>query len=277
MSDPAYTKWNQMANITSLVVGEGITSIDGHILWASRNVTTITLPASLRTITGTHIFHCADRLATININATAPPTMNIDIFVTTDVGSIVGNIGSIAHAALVNLVVPANNACNYAADTNWNKFEHAGVGGNILRKYFGKVFPSTSITNTRAATTTIRFYIDCDSKMTITDSGAMQNFAANGTTQPWYNIRVNNIKSIVMDKDITTVGNYAFYGCTALTTVIAKRAAAPTLDTDAFGGITPLDKITLRIPNSSVLSYGTTNTWKDMTIPQLQVRFHLEY
>lgn len=52
--------------------------------------------------------------------------------------------------------------------------------------------------------------------LTISGSGAMTNYKS--SSMPWYNYR-NEIESIIIEDGVTSVGNYAFYGCSNLADV----------------------------------------------------------
>ncbi len=58
--------------------------------------------------------------------------------------------------------------------------------------------------------------LDENGTLTITGSGSMDNFAP--TDAPWYPWR-EEIRSVRLEGNITSVGNYAFYNCTSLTRV----------------------------------------------------------
>ena len=73
-----------------------------------------------------------------------------------------------------------------------------------------------SITNSNAQTiidqgtcgANLTWVLTSDSVLTISGSGAMTNYATND--MPWYNHK-NKIKSVIIDDEVTTIGNYAFY------------------------------------------------------------------
>ena len=61
------------------------------------------------------------------------------------------------------------------------------------------------------------FWEYADGVLTITGTGDMYDYAAD-TDVPWYGVR-GNIKTINMPDEMTKIGDYAFYKCTALTSV----------------------------------------------------------
>ena len=63
-------------------------------------------------------------------------------------------------------------------------------------------------------TQTLEFYIGTDSS-----TGSMTNYEINGNyAVPWIDERAN-ITKVIIGEGVTSIGNYAFYGCTALTNV----------------------------------------------------------
>lgn len=57
--------------------------------------------------------------------------------------------------------------------------------------------------------------LDDSGTLTISGTGAMTNYSSFG---PWYNNRLS-INSVVIEDGVTSIGNYAFYNCSALTDV----------------------------------------------------------
>ena len=57
--------------------------------------------------------------------------------------------------------------------------------------------------------------LDSDGVLTISGTGAMKNYTSSSRA-PWYSRR-DKIISVAIDSGVTSIGNYAFYGCTGLT------------------------------------------------------------
>ncbi|MBR5701209.1 MAG: leucine-rich repeat domain-containing protein, partial [Oscillospiraceae bacterium] len=91
--------------------------------------------------------------------------------------------------------------------------------------------------------------------LTISGSGAMYTYSAE--TAPWYR-QLTMIKGIVFaGNDVTSIGDYAFYGCTYLT-YVDLPANLTRIGVRAFSGCTALNQITIRGSNSSGLQLPTT-------------------
>ena len=55
-----------------------------------------------------------------------------------------------------------------------------------------------------------------DGTLTISGKGAMQNYESYGA--PWYGF-CSQVKTVVIENGVTSIGDYAFTGCTSLTGV----------------------------------------------------------
>ena len=60
--------------------------------------------------------------------------------------------------------------------------------------------------------------------LTITGSGQMSNYSE--ATQPWA-AYLDSIQSVIVGKGVTSVGNYAFHNCTALTSITLPDSIYP--------------------------------------------------
>ena len=82
--------------------------------------------------------------------------------------------------------------------------------------------------------------------LTISGTGTMQNFTSNDdgftTTAPWYSIR-GNIKTLVINEDVTTIGDYAFYNCNGFTGVLTIPNSVTIIGDYAFIGCSGLTSI----------------------------------
>ena len=91
--------------------------------------------------------------------------------------------------------------------------------------------------------------------LTISGTGAMANYYydnTNGSTAPWAS-QSANIKTLVLPSGMTTIGNYAFYGCNGLTSVTIPNSVT-IIGYNAFDYCSGLTGA-LTIPNS-VTSIG---------------------
>ncbi|MDR2917724.1 MAG: leucine-rich repeat protein [Tannerella sp.] len=104
------------------------------------------------------------------------------------------------------------------------------------------------------------FWKIIDSTLYISGTGAMKNY--NGGTPPWYSYH-NMIKKIVIEKGVTTVGFYSFFGFNKTTTVLLPEGITY-IGAYAFYGCTLLTDI--KIPSSVGMIYSYAfSTCHDLT------------
>ena len=91
------------------------------------------------------------------------------------------------------------------------------------------------------------YYSESTHTLTISGSGAMENYG----TPPWYSYR-NDIKAVVIDNGVSSIGHYAFQSCTNMTSVSIPNSVT-SIGFDAFVNCSSL--MSVSIPNS-VTSIG---------------------
>lgn len=89
-----------------------------------------------------------------------------------------------------------------------------------------------------------------DSVLTISGTGTMKDYSSSSTA-PWYSYRAF-IKTVIIQSGITSIGNYAFYGCTSSTSVTIPKGIT-SIGSYAFFNCNELTSIS--IPNG-VVSIG---------------------
>ena len=94
-----------------------------------------------------------------------------------------------------------------------------------------------------------------DGVLKIRGTGDMENYSSSGLA-PWYSQR-DKIVRVEIEEGITSIGEYAFYGCTDLTSVSIPNSVT-NIGRSAFCGCTGLTSV--RIPNS-VTSIGWGAFW----------------
>jgi len=106
-----------------------------------------------------------------------------------------------------------------------------------------------------------------DGTLTISGSGAMNRYSA--PTAPWYSSRTK-ILSVIIEPGVTSVGNYAFYGCLKLTSVTLPETGLRFIGNYAFQDCTKLAAI--NIPQSvTVIGYSAFRncaSLESITIPE---------
>ena len=95
----------------------------------------------------------------------------------------------------------------------------------------------------------------CDSVLTISGTGEMTNWSNTSSSVPWYGYR-NEIKHVVIEEGVTTIGNYAFYQMSKIKTV-TNPSTLKIIGTFAFHSCYGLESINLP---DSLTSIGRNTT-----------------
>lgn len=108
--------------------------------------------------------------------------------------------------------------------------------------------------------------LDGDGVLTIRGTGEMADYGAYST--PWEGNRWR-IESVVVEPGVTSIGERAFYGCSALTS-IALSANITSIGQSAFSGCSSLVQITLpaRLREISYYTFSDCSSLQTITIPQ---------
>ena len=92
--------------------------------------------------------------------------------------------------------------------------------------------------------------LSADGTFTVSGKGEMKNYSSSSNRA--YNSRANEIKKVVINEGVTRIGDYAFYGCTSLSSVNIPESIT-SIGWGAFIECTSLNSI--NIPES-VTSIG---------------------
>ena len=113
----------------------------------------------------------------------------------------------------------------------------------------------------------IYWYLQLSSgTLIITGEGEMKNFSSNGA--PWYKNRAS-IKSVVIEGDITSIGNNAFRGCHAMSSISLPETIT-SIGSYAFYECKALKELALPVAVSSIgdRAFGYCEALTEMTIPE---------
>lgn len=81
----------------------------------------------------------------------------------------------------------------------------------------------------------------------------------NGRYDYGFCFNCKELRSVRLPSSLTSIGSYAFYGCTALAEVIVEAEVPPTLDTTAFTSAS--NSFVIYVPNDSVAAYKEASNW----------------
>ena len=120
----------------------------------------------------------------------------------------------------------------------------------------------TSADETGAETTTepqvwiednLTWKLDADGTMTISGTGAMKNYNSDDNPSPAY--KNSNVKTVVIEDGVTSIGNYAFSDCSSLTSITIPDSVT-SIGYYAFFYCTSLTSITISDSVTSIGNYA---------------------
>ncbi len=286
---PAWIVQNDSKAITSLVVGNSITKIGKFCFFRTpylKKITfeenssletigwgafghcwrleAVTLPASLTTLDSYAFYECGalttvdfeadSKLTTINYGAFLHGLGLESVYIPETVTKIGADVFYKANSDMVLKVARGSVGHSYAVNNNL-KFELRD--GTIIAIEKGSVNDNIS------------WALYSDGTLELSGTGAMPNYTSH-TQQPWAASR-NDISKVVVGKDITTVGNYAFAYCQNNAAVeFEEGSKVTTIGVLAFFNNPKLAEVTLPETVTYVSSYafGDCFALTNVYIPQ---------
>ena len=240
--------WTEFrSSIKHLVLPEGLTTIGSHAFRECDALVAVALPTTLTSVgeyafqhcsalaqllipdgvqsLGNYAFHGCSALASVYAQAQTPPTL----------GNAVFNSKPVCY-------MPTGLLATYQA-SSWNNFatsfaeQDKKCGDNLYWQY-------------------------ADGVLTIVGSGAMTNWSS-ASYLPWYSVRTN-IHTVVLPAPLTTIGNYAFCGCSNLVSIQLPDSIT-TIGSYAFSSCSKLSAIHLpaTITRIGIDAFSSTKIYND--------------
>ena len=120
--------------------------------------------------------------------------------------------------------------------------KHCSVCNKILVEQ--KVVPATGIVEKGACGEDLTWKLDINGKLIISGEGEMASYASGSA--PWEAHKAD-IQSVVMEEGVTTIGGFAFFGCTNMLNVTIPDSVT-SIGEEAFSNCSSLEGV--RIPDS---------------------------
>ena len=208
----SYSFYN-CSGLTSIDIPDNVTSIGGYVFYNCSNLTACTIGSGVTSINNSAFNGCSG-LTSITVNATTPPELGSNVFVSTN---------------NCTIYVPCSSVATYKSASGWSTYADRIQGippcgepptptfdGKFRAVYSGGTSYSaecTSSADTLTTATTKPSGYEY-SAMTSAEIGDCVTSISNGV---FYNC--SGLTSCTIGNNVTNISNYAFDGCSGLTTV----------------------------------------------------------
>ena len=182
--------------LTRVIVEEGITTINSSAFYGCSEISYVSLPSTLTTIGSLAFDRGLTWGTTFVCSAVAPPTVGVECF---DAFRLSG----------VTLYVPETALETYKTTSPWSQFS--------------KILTFQPVLLAGSCGENVSFVLGIDGTLTISGTGAMSDFTSN--TQPWKDFR-SQITNVVVAEGVTSIGEYALYGCHCLSVTIGSTVTS---------------------------------------------------
>ena len=241
------------SGLTELTLPNSVTSIGGYAFRGCTGLTKLTLPSSVTSIEEKAFSDCSG-LAKITSLAGIPPVCGSGVF-------------DGVNKTNCELIVPKGSVAAYKQAEGWKEFSNI----RLLAAISGRCGDS------------ITWTLDESCNLTLSGSGEMWNYGYDDLPFKDYEIR-----KATVGYGITSIGDYAFMGCTGMTELILPNSVTSIgrgtfVDCSGLAEITSLAEIppvcgsgvfdgvnitycVLIIPEGSVAAYKQAEGWKEFSI-----------
>ena len=221
-----------------------VASIGGYAFAGCDELTSVTIPSSVKTINQNAFSGCTG-LQAVECKSATPPVCKENVF---------NNVNT----QNVQLIVPNASKSAYKAADTWKNLNY-GVSIGDTKEVEGinyKVI-SESAVEVIAGATKYTGNIVIPNDVTIEGSKYTVARIANEAFSGCF-----GMTSVTIPSTVTIIGDLAFSSCTGLTSVTSLNPTPPTCGTDVFGGVNIQD-IPLTVPTGSVELYKAADVWKN--------------
>ncbi len=261
ISDDAFS-WCDLASVT---IPDSVINI-GSSAFSWCDFASVTIPDSVTSIGEKAFFGCT-ALTSVTIG-NGVTSIGVNTFVclalkSVTIGNSVTNIGEAAF-----LCSNLTDVYYVGTEAQWNAITIASGNGSLTSATIH--FAATDIASGKCGDN-LTWTLDENGTLTISGTGEMYNYEYDSTA-PWSN-HSDEIKSVVIESGVTSIGSSAFSNCTALTSVTIPDSVT-TIGSYAFSGCTALTSVT--IPDR-VTSIGSTAFWCCISLTSINVASGNEY
>ena len=245
--------YNERNNITSVVIGDGVTAIGKYAFSQYSNLASLTIGSSLQSI-GIWAFSGCSKLASVNLPASVTNIGSNAFYNCSNLSSVVihatsvptcGNDAFGMYKSGRKIFVPAASVGSYGS--GWSAYAADIFGYSNCGETGHESDVIYALTGTSPNYT---LYI-----MKVGATGAMKNCDLENV--PWDNER-NNITSVVIGDGVTAIGQYAFYNCSNLAS-LTIGSSLQSIGVCAFYGCSKLASVNLPATMTNIGSNAFDN------------------
>ena len=224
-----------LPNVTTINFGPNVEVIPRYLCNGLKKITSITIPSSVKFI-DYYAFNNCTGLTSITIPGTVEKFSSSGLIINGCTGITTLNYNAISAARYDDeeSTTPKNTYVSIWGTTS--NLTTVNIGNQV------QVIPGGFLTSNQNKVTSITI----PSSVTTISYGAFYQ---------------SKLTSIDLPASVTSIGNYAFSGCSSLTSITIRATTPPTLDS-AYGSTFPSTSgYTIYVPASAVNTYKTTSRW----------------